>query len=44
MAEEEEGYDFLTIEKRWQEFWEREKTFRAEDDSDKTKYYKTKRR
>ncbi len=39
MAENEQRYDFLKIEKRWQEYWEREKTFRAEDDSDKPKYY-----
>ena len=39
MGEEEKQYDFLAIEKRWQEYWEREKTFRAEDDSDKPKYY-----
>ena len=39
MADDELEYDFLTIEKRWQEFWEREKTFRAEDVSDKPKYY-----
>jgi leucyl-tRNA synthetase len=39
MADDEKDYDFLTIEKRWQEFWEREKTFRAEDVSDKPKYY-----
>ena len=39
MADDEKEYDFLTIEKRWQEFWEREKTFRAEDVSDKPKYY-----
>jgi len=39
MADDDKDYDFLTIEKRWQEFWEREKTFRAEDVSDKPKYY-----
>ena len=39
MAEDEQEYDFSTIEGRWQEFWEREKTFRAEDGSDKPKYY-----
>ena len=39
MAEEEQEYDFSSIERRWQEFWEREKTFRAEDGSDKPKYY-----
>ena len=39
MSEDERKYDFLDIEKRWQEFWEREKTFRAEDLSEKPKYY-----
>jgi len=39
MAEEEKTYNFSTIEKKWQEFWESENTFRAEDKSDKPKYY-----
>ncbi len=39
MAEEEQTYNFSTIETKWQEFWERENTFRAEDKSDKPKYY-----
>lgn len=39
MAEEKQIYDFSTIEKKWQEFWERDSTFRAEDQSDKPKYY-----
>ena len=39
MAEDEQEYNFSSIERRWQEFWEREKTFRAEDGSDKPKYY-----
>jgi len=39
MEEDDQRYDFLAIEKRWQEYWEREKTFRAEDNSDKPKYY-----
>jgi leucyl-tRNA synthetase len=39
MNEDDNKYDFLAIEKRWQEYWEREKTFRAEDASDKPKYY-----
>ena len=34
MAEEEQTYDFPP-EKKWQEFWERENTFRAEDHSEK---------
>jgi len=32
-------YDFSQIEPHWQSFWERKKTFRAEDFSDKPKYY-----
>ena len=39
MAEDEQEYEFSTIERKWQEFWENEKTFRAEEESDKTKYY-----
>ena len=39
MADEEKQYDFLSIEKKWQEFWEEDKTFRAEDISEKPKYY-----
>ncbi len=32
-------YNFKAIEKKWQQFWEEDKTFRAEDYSDKPKYY-----
>ena len=39
MAENQKIYDFTSIEKKWQEYWEREKTCRAEDDSEKAKYY-----
>jgi leucyl-tRNA synthetase len=39
MAENQKTYDFTSIEKKWQEYWEREKTFRAEDDSEKPKFY-----
>ena len=39
MADEEKQYAFLEIEKKWQEFWEEEKTFRAEDKSEKPKFY-----
>ena len=39
MADEEKQYDFLAIEKKWQKFWEEEKTFRAEDGSIKPKFY-----
>jgi len=34
------AYDFHTIEKKWQDFWLRNKTFRAQDlDSDRPKLY-----
>ena len=39
MADEQQNYDFSTIEKKWQGYWERENTFRAEDHSEKPKYY-----
>jgi len=39
MADDEQNYDFSNIEKKWQDFWERENTFRAEDQSTKPKYY-----
>ncbi len=32
-------YNFLEIEKRWQKFWADHKTFKAEDNSVKPKYY-----
>ncbi len=32
-------YDFLSIEKKWQEYWEREKTFRVLDKEQKPKSY-----
>ena len=32
-------YNFSEIEKRWQKFWADNKTFRADDVSDKPKYY-----
>jgi leucyl-tRNA synthetase len=32
-------YNFLEIEKRWQKFWADHKTFKAEDNSKKPKYY-----
>ena len=34
-----ETYDFRTIEKRWQDAWEREGTYRARDDDPREKYY-----
>ncbi len=32
-------YDFKKIEKKWQDLWEREKSFRVREDPDKPKYY-----
>jgi leucyl-tRNA synthetase len=32
-------YNFSEIEKKWQEYWMKNKTFRAETDSSKPKYY-----
>lgn len=32
-------YNFTEIEKKWQKFWADNKTFKAEDTSDKPKYY-----
>ena len=32
-------YNFNEIEKNWQQFWAKKKTFKAEDNSDKPKYY-----
>ncbi len=32
-------YDFKTIEAKWQAYWEKNKTFKAEDFSDKPKFY-----
>jgi len=39
MAEDEQNYDFSAIEKKWQDYWEQQKTFRAEDISEKPKFY-----
>ena len=33
------NYDFLKIEKKWQEFWATNKTFKADNQSDQPKYY-----
>lgn len=32
-------YNFGEIEKKWQDFWEQNKTFKTENESDKPKYY-----
>jgi leucyl-tRNA synthetase len=39
MATHCKDYDFLGIEPHWQSFWEKNKTFRASDDTSKPKYY-----
>ena len=33
------NYDYLAIEKKWQDYWDEHKTFHAETVSDKPKYY-----
>lgn len=33
------NYDFQQIEKKWQQYWKNNRTFAAEKDSDKPKYY-----
>ena len=33
------NYDFLEIEKKWQDFWSTHKTFKADNQSKKPKYY-----
>jgi leucyl-tRNA synthetase len=32
-------YDFIKIEKKWQDFWANHNTFRADNESEKPKYY-----
>jgi len=32
-------YEFTRIEKKWQDRWEKERTYRAENGSKKPKYY-----
>ncbi len=32
-------YDFTSIEKKWQDYWEKNKTFKVEEIPDKPKYY-----
>ena len=34
-----EKYNFKKIEKKWQDIWDEEGCFYAEDDSDKQKFY-----
>ena len=40
MDMKKDGYDFGAIEKKWQKFWQQNKTFKAKDlDNTKPKYY-----
>src|SRR5512140_591467 len=39
MAEKQGAYNFNEIERKWQNFWESRKTFKAPDGGDKPKYY-----
>jgi leucyl-tRNA synthetase len=40
MSKKTGGYDFNAIEKKWQRFWEKNKTFKAKDrDNSRCKYY-----
>ena len=32
-------YDFSKIEKKWQKIWDEKETFKAENNSDKPKFY-----
>ncbi len=34
-----ERYNFKTVEKKWQDFWEKNKTFKAKKDKNKKKFY-----
>ncbi len=36
---EPKRYDFTAIEKKWQEYWEKDKTFKVTEDPNKPKYY-----
>lgn len=39
MEKKERKYDFSAIEKKWQEYWDEHKSFHAENNSVKPKYY-----
>jgi leucyl-tRNA synthetase len=39
MAGEESTYDIHAVEQKWQDYWLRDNTFRADDDSPKPKFY-----
>ncbi|MCX5870133.1 MAG: leucine--tRNA ligase [Deltaproteobacteria bacterium] len=38
-ADSEKKYDFKTIEANWQEFWQREASYKASEDDPREKYY-----
>ena len=39
MVNEKSVYEFTSIEKKWQEFWEKNQTYKTGDDQSKPKYY-----
>ena len=39
MLSQKMNYDFNRIEKKWQEYWAKNQTFKAQNNSDKPKYY-----
>jgi leucyl-tRNA synthetase len=39
MSSDKGGYDFNRIEKKWQRYWQDNKTFRAADNDNREKYY-----
>jgi leucyl-tRNA synthetase len=39
VGKSEEGIDFLSIEKKWQKKWDKEKAFKVSEDKKKKKYY-----
>ena len=39
MTDEERSYDFAGVEKKWQDWWFDNGTFKADDDSDRPKFY-----
>ena len=39
MIEKDTKYDFRSVEKKWQDIWEKEKTFECTEDYSKPKFY-----
>lgn len=39
MADDDKAYDFPGVEKKWQDYWRDNSTFRADDTSDRPKFY-----